>query len=519
MRKSKFPVLAVILLVAFLLRLPGLFWGEIQKPGLIVLEPDEYQHLDLTLSYLHKLDPKSFPPQERKRYNSRGLCTQMGLFAYLPSKIFGLETKTLLLVGRGLSIFYGVALVWLVFHFSLKIFPEKSVAYFSAGAMALLDLAVTYSHCAVPEMPYLFWVYFSLFALAKAAWGSGRPLANLRQLNWKWALLALLGMGMTLAMKFDFLPCLVLAILVLAAAFRQKVTWPMVLLLGVLSILGVVFFFRLGIGFQTGWVSIFASLEWLAEENNDLIGEDQHYLYNPLLYLVGTVVGVGLPVSLLAVFSLRKIPRGNLLLQVTGLLLLLEFLLLWKLDAPFVRRSLIFLPAIAILAGLGAWLLLKNGNLGKGFVILAAAYTILLTGISQLNFVNDSRYAAREFLLGEVANGKTVFQDSYARVHSSPPNTAHWQADLIVLHEAWFSRFGKSFTTPFKWPECCEEVYHCPGEELCLFYQNLLKGEAEDFELVKRFSPVEWAPERLIYKQVFGTYETFQGDVLIFERR
>jgi hypothetical protein len=66
-------------------------------------------------------------------------------------------------------------------------------------------------------------------------------------------------------------------------------------------------------------------------------------------------------------------------------------------------------------------------------------------------------------------------------------------------------------------PACCEEVYHCNQEE-CELYQKLLSGNPE-YGLVKKFKPVDWAPERLLFKHYFGTYETFLGDVLIFEKR
>jgi len=40
-----------------------------------------------------------------------------------------------------------------------------------------------------------------------------------------------------------------------------------------------------------------------------------------------------------------------------------------------------------------------------------------------------------------------------------------------------------------------------------------------EFELVKKIEPVEYFPERIIYKRYFGAYETFLGDVLIYQQR
>ena len=37
------------------------------------------------------------------------------------------------------------------------------------------------------------------------------------------------------------------------------------------------------------------------------------------------------------------------------------------------------------------------------------------------------------------------------------------------------------------------------------------------FQLTQKFVPLDWAPERLLFKHLFGTYETFLGDVRIYE--
>ena len=90
-------------------------------------------------------------------------------------------------------------------------------------------------------------------------------------------------------------------------------------------------------------------------------------------------------------------------------------------------------------------------------------------------------------------------------------------ADLFIMHETYYGRYWKFFTTPFKIPKCCDEVYHCESEEVCLFYQGVLSGQEANLELIKSFETVEIFPERILFKHLFGTYETFLGDVKIYK--
>jgi hypothetical protein len=518
--------LTIVSVLAFALRLPGLFWGELHKDQLLYLEPDEIQHTELAIHFLQKLDPALFRGFETKRLNTLGLSVQMALAGYPVIKFGGDSAKVLLITGRLLGILYGVLTVLLVYRMAVRFFGNEMPALLAAGGMALFDLGVTYSHYAVPESAYVFWVFFAIYQvmLIFEKWEStqGTPRFKFNKIlpHWLWMALA---MGMTLGMKLDFIPLLLLVVGISIPFLNSKISFraTCALLLG--SFAAVFFFFKISIGFQTGWSGILKLFHWLVAENNNLIERDSHYLYNPLLYLTGTVAGIGVPAALVAAYGFvsrrffwRKIPT----IPVTVLLLfvLMEFLVLWKLDAPFVRRCTVFLPFVALLFGAGAWSLLqKNTKTGRLLLGSVAVYTLLLTLVSQWNFVEDNRFAARDYLRQAHFAGKAIYIDSYASVPGMPRSVSFQEAEIIVMHETRFSRYWKSFTTPFMVPACCEEVYHCNQEE-CELYQKLLSGNPE-YGLVKKFTPVDWAPERLLFKHYFGTYETFLGDVLIFEKR
>jgi hypothetical protein len=301
---------------------------------------------------------------------------------------------------------------------------------------------------------------------------------------------------------------------------KRRITFPEFLALGVASVAAVLLFFWVGAGFQTDWSKLAETIGWLFRENNDLIPKDNHLLVNPALLAVGTIAGIGLPATAIAAWGAwHSFKKGHHRgLKILILFVLFEFLILWKLDAPFIRRCLIFLPFASLLCGYGVEYFLRKNLAGGRLIILAGLfYTLALTAASQWNFVKDTRFQSEAYLNTLDLKDKRVFRDAYANLYGQKSSTNPDSADYIVIHESYYRRYWKSFTTPFKVPKCCEEVYHCGRKKSCEFIQSVLAGKT-DFVLLKNFEPVDWAPERLLYKKYLGTYETFLGDVLIFKK-
>ncbi|MCB0569479.1 MAG: hypothetical protein KDC66_06945, partial [Phaeodactylibacter sp.] len=209
--------------------------------------------------------------------------------------------------------------------------------------------------------------------------------------------------------------------------------------------------------------------------------------------------------------------RGGPLVWIFLGFIILEFLALWSLDATFVRRANIFLPFIAVLAAYGLMGIRKN-MLRRLVIAAVGLYTLAIAWEGQSNAWWDTRYAAREYLLGHY-DGRRIEYSPYAMAIGMPKGVPLGErGDILVAHETYYSRYWKSLTTPFTIPKCCEEVYHCISVEDCERYQGLLSGQSPDYREVQRFDSRAWLPERKLYKQWFGTYETFLGDVIIFER-
>ncbi|MCB0376261.1 MAG: hypothetical protein KDD04_10110, partial [Sinomicrobium sp.] len=197
------------------------------------------------------------------------------------------------------------------------------------------------------------------------------------------------------------------------------------------------------------------------------------------------------------------------------LLMAIEFAVLWSSDAPFVRRANIFMPAVALLAAFG-WAQIRASR-RRGWGIVMVLYTLGLCIVSQSNAWWDTRYEAREYL-NEEQRDRRIKYGSYAYAVGMPPGiTLSEEEELLVLHEAAYSRYWRSFTTPFRIPQCCGEVYHC-GEQDCQKIQDIVAGKHPNYRLLKRFRTREYFPERILFKRYLGNYETFLGDVLILEK-
>ncbi|MEL6945746.1 MAG: hypothetical protein AAFO82_24075, partial [Bacteroidota bacterium] len=290
--------------------------------------------------------------------------------------------------------------------------------------------------------------------------------------------------------------------------------------------LSLVAFYLIAIhGFHIDIAEAIRSSTVAKDLNTNVIPKDNHWLHNPVLYLAATICGSSLLIVILAVASSTRLVleyRKKVLddkaiyLALFLTFLLLEFLIRWRMDTPFVRRANIFLPYCALLAAYGLQTLFKNALLQKIVKLSVVLYTLGLAIVSQYNFWNDTRYQSRAFILEAFSGEEKINYSMYARERRMPRQNAKTQveANILVFHEAFYGRYRKMFTTPFKIPECCKEVYHC-NEQACKETQDLLHDKT-NFKLLKSFETLEVFPERVLFKRYFGTYETFLGDVLIY---
>lgn len=501
--KENYQLLLVVCLAVALSSI-GLFWGLTTHQH---FQPDEFQqHLAIAKNLINVFDKEMVPDVlVSKQFNARGFGTQVGIFSYLIIKIFDLSpTENIFYVlGRLVSIFYGVGSVVLTYFLSMKLFKNKNIGLLAALLIAIFDLRNTQSHYATPDIAHAFFVYLSCYALY---------LLSKRRCDLLLFLFVSLTVALSFSMRFDPVPLFVLAVLI-----AKRLTRTNLVILGLILTL-IVGWFYVSTGFNFTLRDAMASLQVLSAEVANVAYANARWLYNPVLYLFAIMGGTSFLVLISFLISLPKLIRTKTLSNgqksLLGIIILaagLEFLLAWSGGATFIRRATIFLPFVAIVT---AWGLVKVPKIA----IVVVVYTLGLTIASQLNFLFDSRYAAQDFIKAQQTPNHRYYYDYYAMLENVPKGESTYStADTLVLHESYYGRYYKYFTTPFKVPKCCSEVYHCQDKD-CAFFQQLLLGKSRDYKLVKGFYVNQVFPEKILFNNLFGNYETFLGDTLIYER-
>lgn len=530
-RTAQFVLLSILTL---LLRVPGLFWGDLTTDGENIYHYDEHQHVEIATDLIHRFDPEflvGHDPGKVFMFNTRAFGTQIALFGYPVMKIIGGDSRVLLYTGRVLSAVYSVLLVFLVWFLAFRIFRSERVAFLSSLLLALFDLNITYGHFCLPEIAYIFFVYLFVHTLLKfyRCMPSSKD-KNSWTINYKILVLLAFSSSAVVALKYDVLPLVVLLGVVIALLKKGHLQFKGLFNPFMVFITLLLLFFQVLNGFNFSLEQVIHSVRFLATDNNNIIASNHHFLFNPITLTFVVLGGTSLPVFLLSASSCVRLAsrwrrhRGTIendLLLILVALLAGEFIILWNMDSIFLRRALIFLPFVAMT---GAWgLTCIADKIRESWPHLAAvpaglvvAWTLGLSLVSQSNFVFETRDQARNYLEEQGLTRTRIGYSRYANASIMPPGEVLRNADcdVIVIHESHYGRFWKNITSPFRIPQSCSEAYHCENNELSLI-QPLLKGTS-DFTELASFQTLEVFPERLLYKSLFGSFVT--GDVRIYRR-
>lgn len=519
--------LIIALLVGLALRLPGWFSAD-EKSRFRLFEPDEAQHVDIALNRYQQLSTDSIDHVYTEIFNARGYGIFTGQIAWGWRQISGQIPNLggVILLNRQVSTLFGLLLILVVFVLAKNAGLSSVHAGLAAGLLACCDLNITYSHYGIPAVGYVLGVYLAIL-------GAFRYRA---QKGWGY-LFMVIGATMAFAFKFDFIPALGSLVFLgwdwwTDAAKKaglpraaKRLPWQQSGVAVFAFLPCLLLSFLLLTGFSWSWEEIANAFAVLRSENENVVASDQHWLENPLVYLAAMVAGIGLPVFTLAVFgTVRYLTTANKWrpeVILFGSILLLELVVRWRLDTPFVRRANVFMPAICLAAAYGLYRLRISykGYRPAGIIL---AYTLFFALVGQSNHWWDTREAARDWSIRFLPERANVMVTPYVAVKGLPDYPrfaadADW--DYAILHESYYQRYTLSMTTPFGYPECCAEVYHCGGVSECEAIQGVVSGRNdEEGELLAAFTTRTWFPERALYKQLFGSYETFTGDVLIYRK-
>lgn len=508
---SRYGWLVVALTAGLLLRAIG--WDtEDEKRRFVLFEPDEIQHVDIALNRYQEISGDSLEHHIIPIFNVRGYGILAGHIAYAWSQIEGKppSVSSLILLNRQLSTVFAVLLIYVVFLIGRGFGLSWESAGFAALLLAFCDLNCSYSHYGLPAIGYVLGVYLTILGLQR--W-------ERKNSNGFWWMT--LGAAIAFGFKFDFLPLFIVGVYLIYKVWQEKSNrqqhW-MAILFGL-----PLFLILLGMltGFSWSFSAMLDSWLILQKENQNVIEQDQHWVENPIVYGAAVVAGIGLLATSLAIIGVKKCwdKRHELPLDLLALLLLvgLEFLVRWSIDTPFVRRANIFMPAVALAAAYGA----QQLQLKFWPRAIVVAYTLLLALMGQGNHWFDTRATARDWIKQELPADAKIVATPYTTAAGTRPigdYKADRDWDYLMLHSSYYSRYWKSMTTPFGVPECCEEVYHCRGEKMCSSLQSILDGSDQGVEQIAQFKTRRFLPERWLYNELFGEYESFLGDVLIYKK-
>lgn len=528
-------LLLLALLLGAVLRVPGWFTQE-EMRRYRLFEIDEEQHLDLAMNRFNDLRsgrPDTIVHNFHDRpYNVRGYGYVVGYAAYA---WYGLIDETpgfrdMLLLGRQLSTLFALLLILVVFQLGRVGGLSPPAAGVAALLMAACDVNATHAHYMVPASGYVLFAWLTLLG--------GVRLVR-RGNDWQAMVMMAVGAAGAIGFKFDVFSLvwggLLLIFLTAVGKFTKEPyryavvgISPLMLLVGIGLVIAGLLFFLLG----WPWGEVVHTFTSLRAVNDDAIPVDDHLRDNLLLYPVAIMAGIGIPAFGLAVRAAVKLvaaqfvdfrlatfwrnPRTLSLLYVAAFLLT-EFILRWWLDAAFVRRVNVFMPAVALLA---AWSL-QTLKAKPWLTSLVLAWSVGLAVVGQSNHWFDTRYAMRDWLNAELPAPAKVGLTGYTFTKDIQNGefflNIDW--DYLVTHETFHGRYTeRTMTTPFGVPKCTEEVYHPLDSLNCVQLQEIFMGRNPEVQLIKRFTPRDYFPERLIYRRFFGYYESFLGEVRVYKR-
>lgn len=511
-------LLVITLFCGTWMRHIGISWGDLDFPHKsVTFHPDEPKFMLIAKEFL-KDDFTINLKYSRPLDYLKTTGVKIAAVARLVHSIFDVfSVKNLYLIGRYISLLYGILTLFLIYGIAWVLFRNHWKALLALFFLTFSSLHSEHSHYATGDVSSLFWTYFCIFICL---------LQTQKSKPWHIPLIAFAA-GMTLAIKFSFIPLICLIyILIRSQHFFTNLFTAAFIAIGA-------FYLSNGFYYTADDFKIFFNMAF--GDNVNSLRNHQEWL-NPAVYLFQIACGVGLTTFIFCLgsffkemTSLKNIKQINW--DKTFILYFpftVYFLAICTLDVPFSRHLLPLIPIICLVAADGAgrfstylWKQDKIKTLLVLFLVVFV-YQFLYNYSIQRYFERDPRYKAQRWIDNHVVKGKDAIAASkYTHVshgHHVLPNIDNHihQADYIVLHESYYYRYFRSELNPLKDPETINDVYR--GSQRNMNTINALRNHELPFELVRSYKIKTFTPELWAYKQVLGTFPLFLGDVLIYKR-
>jgi hypothetical protein len=506
--KVRYLKLTAILLLAILVRLPGVFWGvqTCDEPRFINYHPDEPHIVSIAREFINGVT-------NRAEFYPKGFPAQIGLISSLISPFTEADDQAIIIIGRMLSLVYGVMTVLIIYLLSRELFPNPGTALISSLFLCLSGLHVTQSHFATVDAGNTFWFYSTVFCC----------LLYCRRREEIYFLLAVISSACALAFKLSWVS--ILPVFYVLIRLKKGVRHYL------LFISGISLFFIMANGGRYDLDNFSLTLKNVLHDNISIVAKHNKYL-NPLVYLLELIIGLGFPVFLLSLHGARRLFisktdhnhffKGEIFALITAPVLL-YFVSVSFLDIPFARQILPMVPAVILLAAYGFTEItgskpFRRRNFSYLLFFLILLYQLISVGSSEYYFISDTREAAGAWIKNNISTNEEVTATPYVIVPYLKKYKIEdsFESRYIILHEAYYYRFIRIVINPFKEYPDWKEIYHGSYDHF-VNIQRLFRGDLH-YELVKKFEVKAVTPEMIVYKRFWGTYPQFIGDLLIYKK-
>lgn len=487
-----FGAMTLILLSFALLSLIGLEWG-LSENGLSEFNPDEISHVNTAKDFLEVQKPDFF--------YVKFFPLQIAIIGFVSGVS---DIHDLVILGRYLSLFYSILTLILVFAISRKFFDVKT-GFISTIMLGSSLLFVNWSHQATPIMASLFWFLFSLYCINLA----------FEKEKIEFNVLAIITCTFCFAIQFIFIPLIFLGLLFLI----KKDTLKDKIFIFVLFLLIFIGSFWLANGSLISIEDLSHTFTVIKLKGLEVIS-DKSILINIPLLATGLSNSMGffaLCFAMLGLFMIRSKKFVFLFVFPT-----LAYMLLLISKSIFLERYLLLLlPLFAISFGYYSSIIIEKKP--KYFIlpVVIIFISLISTVGAQTEQANDNRFEAYEWLNDNVESGETIMASKYFYGSSEYKHELDLtkKPDYVVLHEFYYGRYIKKFTSGFNEPKCNIGVHHQTSENNCLVVKGLVNGTNQNYYLVKEFDYNVYSLEGHLFKKTFGMFDVQTGKVLIFKRR
>lgn len=523
-------LLPIIIVIAFLLRIPGIFWG------LPII--DKYAHL------YHPDEPKiirgamAFPEDI---FENKDLRYPTGLHYFIGTIVLPLDALTAssqlsdsqfqnltFVIARLISIAHGLAAVMLVYMFGKKYY-NTNTGLLAAALLSVSLYHARHSAIATTDVATSFWIMVVLTMLYRFS-----PRSSYRDYIVLGALTGLLtGIKYSGAIVVVSIGIVLLKVLSEAQGRNQK---QKIIIGGLISAPTAIFAFL--ITTPTILVNPNAFRESMAVLSI-FVGGQRVPFWNIQPLFAGynfLVDAVGLPLALLTLFGIVFALRKSEWYFSLPLVLMTVVYILYFWGSMFPRYYILILPILSLLAARGAASFVNSRNYYLKLGMLTALaitifYSIIYTIAGTVLLLDDTRSEASAYIQANIPAGATVgywyigttFRGGWElpfvdpEIYRFADNLDH--PEYVILTSQSYLRFERALSSDdlsadYVWdPQFAFAWYmgRIPAPEVFEFYDYFLNGIGEkyNYELIEVFDPlninvpIEFPPPEIrIYRRI-----------------